>query len=87
MESWRRLLLESHEQLKRTEIPKKIIRHLIFSHRLNVGSRVLDAGCGSGDLAQYFAFLGFHVAGLDECRETIADAHEAAPPMPYTQVS
>jgi SAM-dependent methyltransferase len=83
VESWRQLLLESHEQLKRTELPKKIIRHLIFSHRLNVGSRVLDAGCGSGELATYFASLGFQVAGLDACPETIADAHEAAPEIDF----
>ena len=83
MESWRQLLLESHEQLKRSEIPKKIIRHLIFSHQLAVGSRVLDAGCGSGELAQYFAILGFHAAGLDECPKTISDAHEAAPEIDF----
>lgn len=83
MESWRQLLLESHEQLKRTELPKQIIRHLIFSHQLTVGNRVLDAGCGTGELAQYFAFLGFNAAGLDECPETIADAHEAAPELDF----
>lgn len=83
MESWRQLLLESHEQLKRTDLPKKIIRHLIFSHNLAVGSRILDAGCGSGELAQYFASLGFTVSGLDECPETIADAHEAAPEIDF----
>ena len=83
MESWRQLLLESHEQMKRTDLPKKIIRHLIFSHELNVGSRILDAGCGTGELAQYFAFLGFHATGLDESPETIADAHEAAPELDF----
>jgi SAM-dependent methyltransferase len=83
VESWRQLLLESHEQLQRTELPKRIIRHLIFSHQLSVGDRVLDAGCGSGELAQYFASLGFNVTGLDESPETIADAHEAAPEIDF----
>ena len=43
---------------------------------MHVGSRILEAGCGIGELTQYFAFLGFQAAGLDECVETIADAFE-----------
>ena len=83
MESWRRLLFESQEQLKQSGLPKKLIRHLIFSHHLGAGSRVLDAGCGTGELVRYLAHLGLEAAGFDESPEVIAVAHDAAPQLDF----
>ncbi len=47
------------------------------------GARILDVGCGSGWLSEYFARLGYEVTGIDISDELIAMAQERARRVPY----
>jgi len=47
------------------------------------GSRVLDVGCGSGWLSEYFARLGYEVTGIDISDELIRMARERVERVPY----
>ncbi len=50
---------------------------------LPAGARVLDVGCGSGWLSEYFARLGYDVTGIDISDELIAMARERVARVPY----
>jgi len=78
-----RLPSESVMRLASTGLPRQVLRHLIFEHDAGVGSRVLDVGCGSGELVRYLHQLGFRVAGLDESPEMIAAARHADPHLDF----
>ena len=67
-----RLKSESCMRLIRTGLPRRILRHLIFTHRIGVGSRILDVGCGRGDLVRFFNQLGFKASGIDQRYKRIA---------------
>ena len=45
--------------------------------------RVLDVGCGSGWLSEYFARLGYDVTGLDISPDLVEVARERAAKVPY----
>jgi len=47
--------------------------------------RILDIGCGSGDLAVRLAAAGFDVTGADPRAEAIAAARRLAPDVPFIQ--
>jgi glycosyltransferase involved in cell wall biosynthesis/SAM-dependent methyltransferase len=47
------------------------------------GARILDVGCGSGWLSEYFARLGYDVTGIDISDELIAMARERVDRIPY----
>ena len=50
---------------------------------LPAGARILDVGCGSGWLSEYFARLGYEVTGIDISDELIAMARERVARVPY----
>jgi 2-polyprenyl-3-methyl-5-hydroxy-6-metoxy-1,4-benzoquinol methylase len=50
---------------------------------LPVGSRILDVGCGSGWLSEYFARLGYEVTGIDISPMLIEMARERLQSVPY----
>ena len=50
---------------------------------LPAGARILDVGCGSGWLGEYFARLGYDVTGIDISEELIAMARERLARVPY----
>jgi SAM-dependent methyltransferase/glycosyltransferase involved in cell wall biosynthesis len=50
---------------------------------LPAGARVLDVGCGSGWLAEYFARLGYEVKGVDISPDLVQMARERASRVPY----
>ena len=50
---------------------------------LPAGSRILDVGCGSGWLCEYFARLGYQVTGIDISPELISMARERLSKVPY----
>ncbi|HEY0003163.1 MAG TPA: methyltransferase domain-containing protein [Pyrinomonadaceae bacterium] len=50
---------------------------------LPAGARLLDVGCGSGWLSEYFARLGYDVTGIDISPELIAMADERLRRVPY----
>jgi len=47
------------------------------------GARILDVGCGSGWLCEYFARFGYHVTGIDISPTLIALARERLGCVPY----
>ena len=50
---------------------------------LPAGSRVLDVGCGSGWLSEYFARLGYDVTGTDLSHDLVEMARERVARVPY----
>ncbi|MGI8646183.1 MAG: class I SAM-dependent methyltransferase [Nocardioides sp.] len=50
-----------------------------------VGSRVLDAGCGTGRVAIRLAELGYDVTGTDVDASMLAVARERAPDLPWVE--
>lgn len=62
-------------------LSRRVLRHLIISHDLPVGSRILDVGCGRGGLVHFLHRLGFYSTGLDENRDTIHDARRRMPSL------
>ncbi len=63
----------------RPSLPPKLLRHLLFSHELGIGSRVLAAGYGWGDLVNFFDHLGIDAVGLEEPSEHVATEHLRTP--------
>jgi len=47
------------------------------------GSRVLDAGCGTGRLATWLAAHGYDCVGVDLDPSMLAEAHRSAPGVPW----
>jgi 2-polyprenyl-3-methyl-5-hydroxy-6-metoxy-1,4-benzoquinol methylase/glycosyltransferase involved in cell wall biosynthesis len=50
---------------------------------LPAGSRILDVGCGSGWLSEYFARLGYVVRGIDISPDLIEMSRERVARVPY----
>jgi len=50
---------------------------------LPAGARILDVGCGSGWLSEYFARLGYDVTGIDISGDLIRMARERVESVPY----
>jgi 2-polyprenyl-3-methyl-5-hydroxy-6-metoxy-1,4-benzoquinol methylase/glycosyltransferase involved in cell wall biosynthesis len=50
---------------------------------LPAGSRILDVGCGSGWLSEYFARLGYVVKGIDISPDLIQMSEERVARVPY----
>jgi glycosyltransferase involved in cell wall biosynthesis/SAM-dependent methyltransferase len=50
---------------------------------LPAGSRVLDVGCGSGWLSEYFARLGYEVRGIDISPDLVEMSRERVARVPY----
>jgi glycosyltransferase involved in cell wall biosynthesis/SAM-dependent methyltransferase len=50
---------------------------------LPAGARILDVGCGSGWLSEYFARLGYDVTGIDISDDLIRMARERVEKIPY----
>ncbi|MEP6741216.1 MAG: methyltransferase domain-containing protein, partial [bacterium] len=47
------------------------------------GARILDVGCGSGWLSEYFARLGYNVTGIDISDDLVSMARERIERVPY----
>ena len=78
--SWlHQLQSESAIRLARTGLPRRVLRHLIFAHETGVGSRILEVGCGTGELVSFFDQLGFVAVGIDESSENLEQAGQTAP--------
>jgi len=64
-------------------LPRRLLRHLVRIGRISIGSKVLDAGCGGGDLTRFFDELAIDVSGIDESPERIQAAKSAAGHLDY----
>jgi SAM-dependent methyltransferase len=56
---------------------------MAYALALPAGSRILDVGCGSGWLCEYFARLGYQVTGIDVSPELIRIANERVQKLPF----
>jgi SAM-dependent methyltransferase len=64
-------------------IPKRLVRRLLRLGEISVGSRVLDAGCGRGELTHLLNELAIDASGFDESAEHIAAARNVAGQLEY----
>lgn len=82
-------LAQKHERWPGAGIDADTHRHfcdfanLAMALALPPGARILDVGCGSGWLCEYFARFGYDVTGIDISPELIAMAHERLSNVPY----
>lgn len=79
MDRLRHSPFEADQPYGQIRLPRRLLRHLIVAHGIGVGSRVLDAGCGSGELTGYLSLLGIDVTGLDSSPVAIAAARRTVP--------
>ncbi|MCA9039261.1 MAG: methyltransferase domain-containing protein [Planctomycetaceae bacterium] len=73
----------THDDILTPPLPRRMLRHLIFSHRIDLGTRWLVAGCGEGELTRYLHMLGFEVIGIDDDLEKIETARKLSPHIRY----
>jgi 2-polyprenyl-3-methyl-5-hydroxy-6-metoxy-1,4-benzoquinol methylase/glycosyltransferase involved in cell wall biosynthesis len=57
--------------------------NMAVSLALPAGAKILDVGCGSGWLSEYFARLGYQVKGIDISPDLIAMSRERVARVPY----
>ncbi len=74
--SWTRLL---GSRVSSSPLPRAVLRHLLFAHQIGLGSRVLDVGCGHGELVHWLDDLGMEAAGLDESPDNLEFAKQLEP--------
>jgi SAM-dependent methyltransferase len=77
-------IADSSALIERTGIPRKVLSRLFDWTKVGVGFRVLDVGCGQGELAAYFNSLGILCTGIDESPTNIVQARRAAPACDFT---
>lgn len=65
------------------ELPRRLLRRLVRLGKINIGSRVLDAGCGSGALTRFLDELAVDASGIDESSERISAAQSRAVHLNY----
>jgi SAM-dependent methyltransferase len=65
--------------------PDEFLRHVIGRFGLDGTGRLLDLGCGTGQLAGAIAQTGAHVIGLDIASEMLAQARTNFPAVEFIQ--
>jgi SAM-dependent methyltransferase len=60
-------------------LPRKVLRHLIRTSGVGIGSRVLNAGSGGGELSEFLSALGMRVSGLADRAEEVVAARRDFP--------
>jgi 2-polyprenyl-3-methyl-5-hydroxy-6-metoxy-1,4-benzoquinol methylase len=82
-------LAHKHERWEGDGLDPDTHRHfcdfanLAMALALPPGARVLDVGCGSGWLCEYFARFGYKATGIDLSSEMIEMAHERLSSVPF----
>lgn len=62
-------------------LPKRLLRHLFETGRVGIGCRVLDVGCGGGNLLRFLNQLCLDATGLDESPQNVETARALAPEL------
>lgn len=81
MEWWHQLHRETRQEMARTGLPRKVLRHLVVAHGVGVGSRVLDVGCGGGELVGFLQDLGLFATGCEESAVKLTRARRNNPKL------
>lgn len=77
-QSW----IENYRNVKADRFTAKIIAYVLERLRLPDGSRVLDAGCGTGTNSVRLSNAGFSVTGVDFSTFALDRARESATALP-----
>ena len=72
-------IAHSSTLIERTGIPRRVLSRLLTATKIGVGFRVLDVGCGGGELAAYLASLGVFCVGMDESAVNVIEARRGVP--------
>ena len=64
-------------------LPRLFLRDLIVGCDLGYGSRLIDVGCGQGELTSFCHSLGIDAAGYDDDVEAVAAARIAFPELAF----
>jgi len=64
-------------------IPRRLLRRLLWMGNISIGSRVLDAGCGRGELTRFLTELAIESSGIDESEQDIAAATAEGSPTEF----
>jgi len=75
---------DAEASTREPRLSRRLLRRLVESGRIAVGSRVLDAGCGRGELTRFLAGLSIDASGIDESPDRIAVAQAASRHLDYT---
>jgi SAM-dependent methyltransferase len=81
---WTRLLGSA---VSTVPLPRAVVRHLLFTHQIGLGSKVLDVGCGHGELVHFLDDLGMDAVGLDESPDNVRWAAEHEPRSDFQLVT
>ena len=80
-------IADSTTLIEQTGIPRKVLSRLLSSTKIGVGFRVLDVGCGRGELAAYLDSLGIRCTGMDESPVNVIEAQRAVPTCEFNCAS
>ncbi|MBI5757704.1 MAG: class I SAM-dependent methyltransferase [Planctomycetales bacterium] len=64
-------------------LPRRLLRHLFLPQHLGMGGRLLDVGCGTGELTRFLDLLSVETVGIDASPAMIHAARQAAPHIDY----
>lgn len=81
---WTRLLGPA---VSSAPLPSAVMRHLLLEHQIGWGSRVLDVGCGHGELVHFLDDMGIEAVGLDESAENLTWAQNLEPRSDFQLVT
>ncbi len=81
---WTRLL---GSVVSSNPLPRAVLRHLLLDHQVGLGSRVLDVGCGHGELVHHLDNLGIDANGLDESPDNVDCAKRLEPRSDFQLVT
>ncbi len=87
VDSSRGPIADSTTLIEQTGIPRKVLSRLLSSTKIGVGFRVLDVGCGRGELAAYLDSLGIRCTGMDESPVNVIEARRAVPTCEFNCAS
>lgn len=64
-------------------LPRRLLRRIFEGCPIGVGSRVLDVGCGSGELLRFLDQLCLDASGMDDSKENILAARSISPALTF----
>ncbi len=64
-------------------ISKRILRYMAVGHQLTPGSRILELGCGTGELTRALHKLSFDITAYERCAESIQIAMRELPDVEF----
>jgi SAM-dependent methyltransferase len=73
--------------MRRAGLPRTFLRSLLAAADVGIGSRVLDVGCGHGELAACLDALGIECVGIDDSPRNVLEARRNVPRCEFHFVS